>query len=101
MTAAEPGRHRAPGAETGLRFRLYVEGEVVAEDWLHVGADRAATAAAAYRHASLARAAGAEGKEWLLEVLDPDYPDEPLCMGSMTLVETEVVIVSGVDPSLN
>jgi hypothetical protein len=99
MTAAEPGRHRAPGVETGLRFRLYVDGEVVAEDWLRLGADKAATAAAACRHAALARAASETGRDWTLEVLDPDYPDEPLCLGSRTVVEVEVVSV--VDPTLN
>jgi hypothetical protein len=100
MSGAEPGRHRVPGAETGLRFRLYVDGEVVAEDWLQLGADKASTVAAAYRHAALARAAGEAGKDWMLEVLDPDYPDEPLCLGSMTVVE-EVGFVFGAETSLN
>jgi hypothetical protein len=73
MTEPEP----TPEQRAGLRFRLYVEGELVAEDWLTPGnADTAE--ATARRHGALKDEAAAAGKDWLLEVYDPDYPDEPL-----------------------
>jgi hypothetical protein len=56
-----------------LRFRVWVDGELVREDWLPgitpiVGADLAR------QHAAVASLAQDSGKTWLVEVYDPDAP---------------------------
>lgn len=63
-----------------LRFRVWVGGELVREDWLpgaslDAGADLAhAGADLAHVHGGLATDAEAAGEPWLVEVYDPDAP---------------------------
>lgn len=94
----EPGGRRRrtppPDAEAGLRFRLYVEGEIVAEDWL-TPSNAETAEATAKRHGALADEAGDQGKAWLLEVYDPDDPDNPLRISpeSFTAVRVTVSVI--------
>jgi len=66
-------------ADGRLRFRVRVDGEIVAEDWLPApeweGRGNAGEALA-QRHRSLCEAAEAEDKRWQIEVYDPDVPDD-------------------------
>jgi hypothetical protein len=88
-----------------LRFRIYVEGELVAEDWLVTG-DPEGTAAKAREHGHICDEAKEAGKDWLLEVYDPDRPeDDPdayLKIGpdSLAVMEPIAVVVLGV-PSID
>ena len=56
-----------------LRFRVWVGGEMVREDWLP-GATPLAGSELGTTHAALATLADAEGQPWLVEVYDPDAP---------------------------
>lgn len=56
-----------------LRFRVWVGGELVREDWLP-GATMGAGHELARTHAGLASAADAAGEKWLVEVYDPEAP---------------------------
>ena len=58
-----------------LRFRVWVGGEMVREDWLP-GARLEAGADLGHVHAGLASDAEARGERWLVEVYDPDAPAE-------------------------
>jgi hypothetical protein len=58
-----------------LRFRVWVEGVLVREDWLP-GARPESGAALALVHGGLATEAEARGERWLVEVYDPDAPAE-------------------------
>jgi hypothetical protein len=87
MTAPEPGRHRAPGASTGLRFRVYVDGEHADEGWVYSG--DAADDATIDRLWHVCDEAGKAGRDWRLEVYDPDLPvdgDNPLRIGPESFV---------------
>lgn len=86
-----------PEQRRGLRFRLYVRGELVAEDWLTPG-NAETTEATARRHGARADQANEAGDDWVLEVWDPDYPDEPLRIGPESFVEAEVVVEIGLVP---
>lgn len=68
-----------------LRFRVWVGGELVREDWLP-GARPEAGTDLALEHAGLASDAEAAGEKWLVEVYDPDAPadDGYLRFGSDT-----------------
>jgi hypothetical protein len=54
-----------------LRFRMWVAGALVAEDWLP-GADPDTGFGLAHAHRDRANAAHAAGESWLIEVYDPD-----------------------------
>jgi hypothetical protein len=56
-----------------LRFRVWVGGELVREDWLP-GARLEAGEALGNVHAGLATEAEARGEQWLVEVYDPAAP---------------------------
>jgi hypothetical protein len=61
-----------------LRFRVHVDGELLAEDWLPAAewegrAD--AGAALAERHKAICEAAEEQGQRWQIEVYDPDLPE--------------------------
>lgn len=56
-----------------LRFRLYLDGEIVIEEWIAVN-DQEAIELAPGRHAS--EAAKHPEKEWMIEVFDPDAPED-------------------------
>ena len=58
-----------------LRFRVWVGGEMVREDWLP-GAHPLAGEDLALEHAGLVTEAEARGERWLVEVYDPDAPAE-------------------------
>lgn len=58
----------------GLRFRVWVSGELVLEDWAVVSDEAAAAEAGdilGARHSHIAREAHAAGKRWLAELYDP------------------------------
>jgi hypothetical protein len=54
-----------------LRFRMWVGGALVAEDWLP-GADPDTGFGLARAHRGIAADAEAAGRPWLIEVYDPD-----------------------------
>jgi hypothetical protein len=54
----------------GLRFRVWVDGKLTLEEWID---DPEKADPAAGRHAV---AALASGKPWLVEIFDPDLPEE-------------------------
>lgn len=54
----------------GLRFRIYVGGQLRAEEWVDEPAD---APAAAERHARMALG---PGQPWLVEVFNPDAPPD-------------------------
>jgi hypothetical protein len=56
-----------------LRFRVWVGGELIREDWLP-GATPLAGTDLATQHAAIASLAGDVGTSWLVEVYDPDAP---------------------------
>jgi len=58
-----------------LRFRLWVGGSLVREDWLP-GASLEAGAELARAHARISAAAEDRGEQWLVEVYDPDAPPD-------------------------
>jgi hypothetical protein len=58
-----------------LRFRVWVGGELIREDWLP-GATPLAGTDLATQHAAIASLAGDVGTSWLVEVYDPDAPAE-------------------------
>jgi hypothetical protein len=61
-----------------LRFRVRVDGEIVAEDWLpsREWEGRADSGEQlAQRHKAICEAAEDDGKRWQIEVYDPDVPE--------------------------
>jgi hypothetical protein len=57
----------------GFRFRVWVGGELVLEEWLYEGVAAHWADHAASRHAALALA---DGRPWLIEVYDPSAGEE-------------------------
>jgi hypothetical protein len=58
---------------TGLRFRVYVSGELADEDWAATATE---SGALQLRHKTLTDAADRDGTPWLIEVYDPDMPED-------------------------
>lgn len=83
-----------------LRFRVWVGGELVREDWLP-GATLEAGGDLGHVHAGLASEAEAAGEAWLVEVYDPAAPadDGYLRFGSDTsgMVCPVAVVLIGSD----
>ncbi|MCL2729318.1 MAG: hypothetical protein FWE15_04750 [Actinomycetia bacterium] len=62
----------------GIRFRVYVDGDLAVEDWAFPATEEEAERAAgllADRHASIAERAAAAGQTWLVELYDPALPE--------------------------
>lgn len=58
-----------------LRFRVWVGGQLVREDWLP-GASLDAGSDLAHIHGAIAGGADDRGEPWLVEVYDPGAPDD-------------------------
>lgn len=65
------------GYPDGLRLRLWIGGKLADETWITQGpGGLAASEATAARHGSACVAADEAGVAWLLEVFDPDAPED-------------------------
>lgn len=65
--------HRPPPTNTGLRFRLYIDGQLLDELWVY---DMFAAHAAAASQGGVAAQAIRHGLPYLVEVFDPDAQPE-------------------------
>jgi hypothetical protein len=69
-----PARSVTEGPADGLRFRVYVAGELADEHWFSNDADHAEAAEVAHRQAAIAAEADDAGRLWLIEIYDPARP---------------------------
>ena len=89
---------------TGLRFRVYLDNSpgVADEGWVYTG--DAADDAVIARLSGLCREASEAGRYWLLEVHDPDHPDQDLRLDERSVASLDritIVFGGGFDPTLN
>lgn len=86
---------------TGLRFRIYVDDELVDEEWIGRPGDRADPELLARWQGTICRDASIKGKSWRLEVYEPDS-DSSMWFGSISMgmvMPTSLLDVK--DPSPN